>query len=242
MNKNINDSFLAKQTLLVIAPHADDEVLGCAGTIAKVKDLGGKVYVMVMSIGDIKIYDGKDSLVPGEVRRKEFEGTAKFLRLDGYDIAFDDPKSHLRLDAMPRRDLIAIIERDSKVSIGKTKPTMVALPAPSYNQDHCAVFQAGFTACRPLLPKHRAFQNIVLSYDSPTLFWNINLDGFRPNLYIDISKYLDIKLKAMSLHKSQLKESPHHCSLDNLERLARLRGSEISVEAAEAFVCHRFKL
>ncbi len=239
---SVNDEFLARQTLLVLAPHADDEVIGCAGTIAKIKDLGGKVYVMVLSIGDLRFCDGKDSLVPGEARRKEFEATAEFLGLDGYDIVFDDSESHLRLDAMPRRDLIGKIERDSKVSIQKTEPTMVALPAPSYNQDHAAVFQAGFTACRPLLQNHRAFQNVVLSYDSPTLFWDPTSGGFRPNLYIDVTKYLDTKLKAMSFHESQLRESPHHYSLDNIERLARFRGREISVEAAEAFVCHRFVL
>lgn len=242
-HKNIDVHFLAKQTLLVVAPHADDEVIGCAGTIAKVKELGGRVYVMVMSIGDLKLYNGKDDVVSAELRRREFEETVQFLGVDGCDIVFDDPESHLRLDNMPRRDLISVIERDSEVSIERTNPTMVALPAPSYNQDHCAVFLAGITACRPVLPEHRAFQNIVLSYDSPTLFWNNDeKGGFHPNLYIDISKYLDKKLKAMSLHKSQLKPPPHHCSLDNLERLARLRGSEISVEAAEAFMCHRLVL
>ena len=38
----------------------------------------------------------------------------------------------------------------------------------------------------------------------------------------------------------QLKPSPHHASLESVEYLARVRGREISVEAAEAFMCHRF--
>ena len=54
------DVFLSKQRLLVIAPHADDECFGCAGTMARIKSLGGEVYVIVCSVGDLKHYDGKD--------------------------------------------------------------------------------------------------------------------------------------------------------------------------------------
>jgi LmbE family N-acetylglucosaminyl deacetylase len=235
-----SDEFLGKQTLLVVSPHADDEAFGCAGTIAKIKAMGGKAYVMLMSVGDLKHYDGKNEVIRKDVRRTEFEKTADFLKVDGYDIVFTDSEKHLRLDAMPRRDLIAVIERESKVSIDRIKPTIVALPAISYNQDHMAVFQAGFTACRPHSPSIKYFPPIVLSYDNPTLFWNVEYEKFHPNFYIDISDYLDKKLKALSFHKSQLKDHLHHCSMETLETLVRLRGKEISVEAAEAFMCYRF--
>jgi len=236
------EDFLKKQRLLVVSPHADDEAYGCAGTIAKIKDLGGEVYIMVMSVGDLSHYDGTGKVVKKETRREEFENTAKFLNVDGYDIVYDESEKHLRLDMVPRRELIAKIERESKVAIDKIKPTIVALPAISYNQDHCAVFHAGFTACRPNLPKIKPFQKIVLAYDNPTLFWNTEYEKFHPNFYVDISKYLDKKLKAMSFHKSQLRDSLHHCSIDNLNNLVRLRGREISVEAAEGFMCYRFVL
>lgn len=49
----------SKQRFLVISPHADDESFGCAGTMARIKDLGGEVYVMVCSVGDLQHYDGK---------------------------------------------------------------------------------------------------------------------------------------------------------------------------------------
>jgi N-acetylglucosamine malate deacetylase 1 len=238
----VSDKFLSKQRLLVISPHADDEAFGCAGTIAKIKDLGGKVYIMIMSVGDLKHYDGKHSIVKKDIRESEFTKTAEFLKVDDYDIVYRDTSKHLRLDSIPRRDLIAQIERDSKVSIDKIKPTMVALPAISYNQDHCAVFHAGFTACRPALPKIKHFPKIVLAYDNPTLFWNVEHEKFHPNFYVDISHYIDNKLKALSFHRSQTKPKLHHCSMDTLRTLVRLRGREISVEAAEAFMCYRFMM
>ncbi len=236
------DELLAKQRLLVVSPHADDEAFGCAGTIAKIKALGGEAYIMCMSIGDLKHYDGQREVIPASTRREEFIRTAEFLKVDGYDIVFDDAERHLRLDAMPRRDLIAAIERDSAVAIDRVKPTMVALPAISYNQDHCAVFHAGFTACRPHVRALKPFQSIVLAYDNPTLFWNVEREKFHPNLYVDISEFLDVKLKALSFHRSQVKPSEHHCSIENLEYLVRVRGRDISVEAAEAFMCYRFVL
>ena len=238
----VSEEFLSKQRLLIISPHADDESFGCAGTIAKIKKLGGEVYILVMSVGDLKHYDGRKDIVSGGTRSEEFDDVAKFLKIDGYDIAFTDAKTHLRLDSIPQRDLISIIERDSKVALDRIKPTMVALPAISYNQDHVATFKAGFTACRPHDPTVKSFPKIVLSYDNQPLFWNVDYDKSHPSLYVDISDFLDVKLQALRLHKSQLRHSPHHCSIENMEYLARTRGHEISVKAAEAYVCHRFTM
>ena len=242
MSTVFSDEFLSKQRLLVVSPHADDESFGCAGTIAKIKKLGGEVYILVMSVGDLKLYNGKEGIVSGSTRSEEFAKVAEYLKIDGYDIAYTDAESHLRLDAIPQRDLINVIEKSSSVALDKINPTMVALPAISYNQDHVATFKAGFTACRPHDPEVKSFPEIVLSYDNQTLFWNTDYDKFHPNFYVDITDFLDVKLKALSLHASQLRHSPHHCSIENMEYLARTRGHEISVTAAEAFVCHRFMM
>ena len=66
-----SDNFLSKQTLLVLSPHADDEAYGCAGTIAKIKELGGKVYIMVFSIADLWQYTKKYTFVKKEIRAQE---------------------------------------------------------------------------------------------------------------------------------------------------------------------------
>ncbi|MDD5084847.1 MAG: PIG-L family deacetylase [Candidatus Omnitrophica bacterium] len=237
--KKERNPFLEKQRLLVIAPHPDDEVLGVGGTIAKVKAAGGKVFLLVFSAGDLKFYDGGRA-VPKETRKKELAKIVRFLDIDGCDLIYDDTDLHLRLDRLPRRDLIAQIERESAVSIDKIKPTAIAIPAPSYNQDHTAVFEAAFTAVRPHVRRFKPFQDLVLVYENPTLSWNVRKPIFRPNFYVDISRYLDTKKKALALHGSQKREKTHQCSLENVIDLARVRGKEASVEAAEAFMCYRF--
>jgi len=242
MPELLSDKFLKGQRLLVISPHADDEAFGCAGTIARMKDLGAEVFIMVMSVGDLDHYNGKKGVTRGDTRAAEFAKAAEFLKVDGYEIVFKDPQHHLRLDALPRRELISIIERDAELALDKLKPTMVAIPAISYNQDHVATFYSAFTACRPHDPQLKSFPQIVLTYDNPTLFWNMHHDKFRPNFYIDISDFLDAKLQALQMHASQLRQPPHHCSLENLEHISRMRGHEVSVAAAEAYMILRFML
>ncbi len=116
----------------------------------------------------------------------------------------------------------------------------MCIPHPSFNQDHEAVFNACISALRPYLYTTKAFQNVVLIMDAPQLAWG--KEHFIPNFYIDITKYLNKKLEAYRLHKSQVRPEPHISSIESLQQLALWRGKEISTFAAEAFQCLRFVL
>ncbi|MCA8959574.1 MAG: PIG-L family deacetylase [Planctomycetes bacterium] len=231
------DRFLSQQRLLVIAPHADDETIGCGGLIAKMKDLGGEVYVMVMTVGDLDHYDGREGKTSGQTRADELAAAMDVLGVDEHEIVMHSNEWHLRLDGMPRRDLVNLFEREAKLSIDNVQPTMLAIPAPSFNQDHVAVYEAAITASRPHLADMKPFCRMILVADSPQLAWNPN--AFKPNVHFDITRYLDKKLEAYSKHESQQRPSPHMGSLDSLRLLAEWRGREISVEAAEAYQCLR---
>ena len=240
MHRIIAKDFWEKQRLLVITPHADDEIFGCAGTIAKVKAHGGEVYVICISVADLEQYDMAVSEVKASTRKDEFFRGMEVLGVDDSEILYDDDETHLRLDKMGRRDLIHAICKQSRLGIDHLKPSMVALPSISFNQDHEALFRAGFTACRPHTGNDSNYPKTVLAYDSPTHFWNVERDKFHPNFYVDISDYTDVKKKALQCHASQLREAPHFLSLDMLERQMYMRGHEICVTAAEAFCCYRF--
>ncbi len=239
---NPEDEYLSRQRLLVIAPHADDECFGCAGTMARIKKLGGEVFVIVCSVGDLKHYDGTDATVSGATREEELGHVMDFLQVDDWDVLYRDPALHLRLDTIPQRDLVAQFERESRLSLDRLRPTMLAIPVSSYNQDHRAVYTASFTAARPGVPSIKPFQHVVLGYDNTSLFWSLDREHFHPSLYIDISDFLDVKLKALAMHHSQMRESIHHSSLQNVEHTARVRGREISVEAAEGYMVFRHVL
>jgi len=236
------DAYLSQQRLLVIAPHADDECFGCAGTMARIKALGGEVYVIVCSVGDLKHYDGTREIVTGSRRVDELEEVMAFLGVDGWELLYRDAESHLRLDAIPRRDLIAKFERDAKLALDRLEPTMLAIPMGSYNQDHEAVFRAAFTAARPGVPEIKPFQPIVLGYDNTSLFWSLEREKFHPNFYVDITDYLDKKLEALEMYESQMRSRIHHSSVQNVDYTARVRGREISREAAEGYMAFRHVL
>lgn len=239
-NKRVDTdaSYWCKQKLLVISPHPDDEVFGCAGTMAKAKSFGCEVYVMILSVGDLKFYE-KKTWVTIQEREREVEKVARILGLDGYDIIFKDTEKHLRLDTLPRRDLVSKIERGSVVSLDRIQPTMVAIPAPSYNQDHVAVFEACLTATRIHAGGKKVSPETVLVYESPTLSWNEEQRKFHPNFYVDIAAHLEVRRKCILAYATQRRDPKDPCSLENLEDLARVRGREVGRVACEAYQAYR---
>ncbi|MDQ3887199.1 MAG: PIG-L family deacetylase [Actinomycetota bacterium] len=228
------------QRLLVITPHADDETYGCAGTIARIKHLGGEVYVVLVSVGDLAHYgnggDGSRSrVVTHRTRLTEFETVMRHLKVDDWDVLFTDEQTHLALDVMPRKRLVRLLESDGRLSIDTLEPTMVMIPAVSYNQDHEALFRACVTATRPGAKGQKYTVPFVLSYDNTSLFWSGEPTRFHPNVYIDVSDFLDAKIEALRLHASQVRDALYHGSPESLELATRTRGREVSVEAAEGF-------
>lgn len=234
--------FFKGQRLLVVAPHADDEVLGCGGTILKAVEQGAEVALMIISVGDLVRVGGGNELRTGSERVVEVETVRHFLGAARAEVVMTDEQSHLRLDAIPRRDLTAIIERDSPLSIRNFKPHLVFLPAPSYNQDHEAVCKAGLTACRPHDPAALPMPPGVLLYEYPPNSWCLPQDQFTPSFYVDIGDYLDQKIAAYRLYESQARDGMHQNSPDNVRTLALLRGREVGLTAAEAFQTLRFVL
>jgi N-acetylglucosamine malate deacetylase 1 len=249
----LGDEFLSQQRLLVITPHSDDETYGCAGTIARVKSLGGEVYVVLVSIADVQQYgaDGADpqagdaepepnkALVTGQTRLTEFESVMKLLGVDDWDVLFTDARTHLALDTLPRKEIVRLLESDGRLAIDAVRPTMVLIPASSYNQDHEALYRACMTATRPGVPGGKYTVPFVLAYDNTSLFWVPEQARFHPTVYVDVSDFLAVKLDAMRLHASQLREPLYHGSLEGLELATKVRGREVGVAAAEGFALLR---
>jgi len=244
MENLLGDSFLSRQRVLVVAPHADDETYGCAGTIARIKALGGEAYVLLGSLGGIDHYGpaGHGEMmhrVSSNTRLKEFNAVMEMLKVDDWEVMFAEESLHMALDTVPRKDLVRLIERDARLSVENIQPTMLLIPSMSYNQDHEALFRACMTATRPGLRTERHLVPIVLGYDNTSLFWSPEHERFHPNFYIDVSEFLGVKIKALQTHASQIRAPLFHGSPEGLELQSRLRGREISVEAAEGFVAHR---
>ena len=218
--------------LLVIAPHADDEVLGCGGLISKIKSVGGKVFVLIFNVGSIEKYNNKKFT---DLRKKEAASAMKFLKVDRYDTIFDSPNDNRYLDAKPLHELISKIETESKVSLAKIKPTIVAIPSiNSHHQDHIHIFKACIAALRPL---NKPIADVVISYEAPEHSrWSAS-GVFQPNLYIDIEKHLTRKISAFYKYKSQIRISGR--DKHTIKNHAEYRGKEAGRKVCEAYFVHR---
>ena len=211
--------------ILVVAPHADDEILGVGGTIAKYIDEGHDVYVCIVTCGHPSMFP-EDTL---EKLRCEVKGSHDYL---GVKETFFLELPAVLLSETPKYK----VNKKINDVIDYIKPNIVFMPHfGDMHLDHAIVSGATMVSLRPI-KEHKIIE--VYSYETLSeTEWNIPhvSNAFVPNTYVDISNYLDRKIKAMSFFTTQLKEFPHPRSLEAIESLAKLRGPTIGVRAAEAF-------
>ena len=224
----------SNERLLVIAPHSDDEVLGCGGLISKIKKAGGKVYVLIFNLG----FEKDDTKESQEKRKKEVQDAMSILNVDDFHLVHDQPDNNRDLDAKPLHSLIEIIESTSTVSLEKIEPTMVAIPTIfSHHQDHVHVHNACIAALRPI---STPVSDIVLSYEAPEHSRWSAAGVFEPNFFVEIDDVIDQKIQAFSKYKSQIR--PGGRDADSIRNQAKYRGQEVGKNLCEAFYVHRFIL
>jgi N-acetylglucosamine malate deacetylase 1 len=229
-----------KQRLLVVAPHPDDELLGCGALINRVKRSGGQVFVLFLTVGDTRDFSQAGHSMRSE-REREIEEVAKLFDLDGYHITLPGNNFHLRLDHQPQQRLIDLIERDGPLSISEVRPSVVLLPEiTSYNQDHKSVAHAGITALRPGPWEDRHQPSLVLMYEEVADGWSGEAISGR-NFHVGVDPIdVDQKIAGLRCYASQWRTHPHTRSEEALRALAAVRGVQCGKPLAEAFHCLRF--
>lgn len=215
--------------VLVIAPHPDDEVLGCGGTIVKHVSGGDEVYLCIVT----KAYPPEWSEDEIKQRREEVLKVNEILSIKK-TYFLDLPT--VKLDTIPQKELNDLITQ----VVNEVQPAVLYIPHKGdVNKDHRLVFDAAMVAARP---KPGSVIKKILSYESLSATgWAAPFpeNAFIPNVYMNISETLEIKLKAMSEYRPELKEFPHPRSLEAISALAKMRGAAVGVEAAEAFMLIR---
>jgi N-acetylglucosamine malate deacetylase 1 len=223
-------SFIARiERALVLAPHPDDEVLGCGGTIARLAAEGKDVRVAIATRGQPPLFAAEqaDRVRAEALRAHELLGVSETRFLD-FPAA--------QLDTLANAELTAGIAG----LVEAIQPDTLFLPfAGDLHVDHKLIFAAGMVAARP---RGERYPVRVLAYEvlSETN-WSAPFFGpaFEPNLFVDISGYADAKLRAFACFASQCRPFPDERSIETLEALARLRGSTVHRGAGEAFIMIR---
>lgn len=215
---------MPKRTL-VIAPHPDDETLGCGGTLLRRKANHEEIaWLIVTAISE-------QSGWPRErVHQREAE-VAQVAELIGFNRVFNLQLPPAQLDQVPMAELA---KKFSEV-FDAFQPEEVFLPhRADVHSDHRIVFDVAATSTKWF--RHPSVQR-VLTYEtiSETEFGLAPESKFQPNCFIDISNYLDHKLKILAVYESELGAFPFPRSPEAIRAQAILRGAASGYNAAEAF-------
>jgi len=215
--------------VLVVAPHMDDEVLGCGGTIARHVAAGDAVSVCIVAN---RAYEHRYD--PARIDRENAACRAARDVL-GYDgLTFLDLPDE-RLDAATV-DVLVPLEK----VFAERRPDRVYLPhAGDPHQDHPVVFRAGWIAARAIAP---AAPRTVLGYEVPSATEQAPPGvgtSFEPNVFVSVAEVLDAKLAAWACYEVEARAFPHPRSPEAIRALAAWRGAQAHLPAAEAFMLLR---
>ena len=215
-------------TVLVIAAHPDDEVLGCGGAMAKHAASGDEVHTLFLADG-VSARPAGGGRVAIDARKEAATRAAQVLGVEPPRF-LDLPDN--RLDTLALLDVVRPVE------------DMVAALAPAVvythhggdlNVDHRVAHQATMTACRPL-PSSPVCAIYAFEIASSTEWASPNTGSpFRPTRFVDINRELDRKLNALACYEGEMPPFPHSRSAQAVEALARWRGTNAGIVAAEAF-------
>ena len=215
--------------ILVVASHSDDEALGCGGTIARHVKSGDKVHLIFMTNGV-----GSRNAKIEEVDRRKSAAQKSADILEASSIQqFDFPDN--KMDTIALLDVVKAIEE----VIDKLQPEIIYTHhIGDLNIDHQITHKALITACRP---QSGFCVKEIYTFEIPSSTeWNTpGVEPFSPNVYIDITDYIDIKKQALEVYSKEMRQPPHSRSIDNTLRLNALRGNSVGVDYAEAFVLVR---
>jgi LmbE family N-acetylglucosaminyl deacetylase len=215
-----------KKKILVIAAHADDEVLGCGGTIAKHSASGDAVYALFMTDGvAARTIHSSDAVME---RRTAAIEAAKILGLTE-SIQLDFPDN--RMDSVPLLEIVKAVEG----VVRRVQPdTVYTHHAGDLNIDHKITHQAAITACRPF-PGSSVREIYAFEILSSTEWASPSPFCFLPTVYVDISDFVDIKKRALVAYSCEMHAAPHSRSIEHVCILGKHRGNCVGVAAAEAF-------
>jgi len=212
-------------SVLVIAPHADDEVLGCGGTMARRAAEGREVHVVVASIGDVLRSDGSLKVRSAE-RRSELAEACRRLGVASHEVLFEGMEN--RLDTLPRIEIVSQLDR----VLQRRAWDEVFLPGVACHHDHEVVCEASLAALRQRPGRKR--ECLSAQYEYPHSTWS-NGPSDAGMWYVSLGRHLETKLSALAAYASQSVPEPEPLSIEGVRRLALLRGVEVGVEAAERF-------
>jgi N-acetylglucosamine malate deacetylase 1 len=212
-------------TMLVIAPHPDDSILGAGGTMARFVSRNGRVVVLTIAAHRPPLYtDDVFRMTVEEAQNAHAViGVSKSLFLN------------IPAQSLPKMDHHELNQAILQV-LDQENPGIVLMPYFDRHCDHRAVFESAMVATRPTkgsggIPVIAAYEVLSSTFNNaPHIEPN-----FTPNWIVEIGDFIDIKLKALQCCESQIGPIPHPRSCEAISALALFRGSQVGMTYGEGF-------
>ncbi len=226
---DLSNPFKHADKVLCIEPHPDDCVIGMGGTIRKLTEQGVEVVYLCLTDGSMGTYD--ESVFSHELaltRRREEEESAKLLGVDRV-IWLDYKDTELPHNLEARNQIIKILRQE--------RPDIVLAPDPwlpyEAHPDHITAGKLALEAVlfSPLPNVARSDLHVGLKPHQ------IDVVGFyytaKPNYFVDITDVMDLKLRAIRVHRSQFPDDVWEVWEPFLRTVAEFYGEKIGVRYAE---------
>ena len=217
-------------TVLIIAPHPDDETLGCGGTLLRHVANGDQVHWLIVT--DMCAEQGFSQTVIGK-RQAEIQKVATAY---GFSKTHNLGLKPAKLDTLPKGELVEAIGRVIK----ETSPIVVYLPfRGDVHTDHTAVFDAAASCTKWF--RYPSIRRVLCYETLSETDFDLNPEGakFTPNSFVDITLYLDSKINISRIYDGEMGEFPFPRSEKALRALAQVRGVACGCQAAESFILLR---
>lgn len=211
--------------VMVFAPHPDDETLGCAGTLMKLQDQGAKLtWVIITSPFQPKYV--KEQIETSNSQVGEVASRYDFNKV--YKLGF-------KTTEMDKYSMNDILDKVIDV-LNKEQPDTIFVPfLNDVHTDHGCIARA-VVSC---LKKFRFPYIMNALYYETISETEQNFDStknpYTPNVFVDISNYIDKKLDIASLYKSEMGVSPFPRSKEAIIAQNQYRGIQNNCKFAESF-------
>lgn len=214
-----------KKRVLIIAPHPDDETLGAGGTAAKLIARGDDVSVLVVS-----------GHLPPLYTREQYDRTVSEAH-KAFGILGVLKYRFLEIPAtMVGNEPVHVLNHKIGAVVDEVRPHILLCPYPDRHIDHRVIFDSVMVAARPVGAGKEL--ELVAAYETLSeTHWNApHIEpNFVPNWVVDISDVVDKKLRAVACYESQIPDFPGSRSIQAVEALAKLRGTQAGFAFGEAF-------
>lgn len=220
-----------RDSVLVVAAHPDDEVLGCGGTIARLAVEGHEVRIAILAEGMTSRYEQREKADPKQLHDLHGNSQQAADKLGARELVLGKLPDN-RLDTVPLLEVVKLVEG----LIEKFDPAVIYTHHPGdLNVDHGVVHRAVLTATRPM-PGQRVREIYAFEVASSTEWAFQRFEpSFRANVFVDISSTLEAKVAALACYETEVRKFPHPRSTEAVRAIAMRWGSVAGFPAAEAF-------